>query len=340
LGSILSGPRFGGKELASWAVWKHRVRVAIPPVMFVVAVAVLYRQLRDIGAAAVADELLELPGRTWMLAVATTALSYFSLALYDTAGLRYIGKPRPFRSTAAVSFIAFTFSNNLGMAGMGGAPLRYRYFRSLGIPGGDVLRIVAFGSITFWVGFFALGGVLLTAMPLEVPPDFRLLAGSTRPLGIALLLCLVGYLAWGLREGRTIRIGGWSLPSPGARMAVAQILLGAADWLLAGAALYALLPDVVTPSFSWFLAVFLLAQTAALVSTVPGGWGVLETLIILFLAGDGHTPEVVSALLAYRLIYYLAPLFLAVLLLAAFQIVQRRNPETPSGDAKRAGAVA
>jgi uncharacterized membrane protein YbhN (UPF0104 family) len=101
-----------------------------------------------------------------------------------------------------------------------------------------------------------------------------------------------------------------------------------------------LLPDVVTPSFSWFLAVFLLAQTAALVSTVPGGWGVLETLIILFLAGDGHTPEVVSALLAYRLIYYLAPLFLAVLLLAAFQIVQRRNPETPSGDAKRAGAVA
>ena len=153
-------------------------------------------------------------------------------------------------------------------------------------------------------------------------------------------LGLAGYLAWGLRQGRTLRIGGWTLPSPGAPMAAAQILLGAADWLLAGAALYVLLPGAVGSSFSWFLAVFLLAQTAALVSTVPGGLGVLETVIILFFAGDSHGPAVVGALLAYRVIYYLVPLFLALLLLAVFHFVQRRVPHEPSGEAKRAGVVA
>jgi uncharacterized membrane protein YbhN (UPF0104 family) len=340
LGSSSSGIGFGGKPRVAWAEWKHRLRLAIPPVMFVVAAVVLFRQLRDIGAGAVLHELMGLSAQTLALAVLTTALSYFSLTLYDTAGLRYIGTPRGYRLTATVSFIAFTFSNNLGMAGMGGAPLRYRYFRSLGIPGADVLRIVAFGYVTFWLGFLALGGVLLSVLPLEVPPDFSLLAGSTRPLGLALLLGLAGYLAWGLRQGRTLRIGGWTLPSPGAPIAAVQILLGAADWLLVGAALYVLLPGTVASSFPWFLAVFLFAQTAALVSTVPGGLGVLETVIILFLAGDGHGPEVVGALLAYRVIYYLVPLFLAILLLAVFHFVQRRNPREPSGEPKRAGVVA
>ena len=338
--SSSSGSGLGGTPRAGLAEWKHRLRLAIPPVMFVIAAGALYTQLRDIGAAAVLHQLFELSGLTLALAVLTTVLSYISLTLYDSAGLIYIRKPRPYRSTMAVSFIAFTFSNNLGMAGMGGAPLRYRYFRSLGIPGADVLRIVAFGSITFWVGFLALSGVFLSVVPLDVPPEFSLLAGSTRPLGLALLLGLAGYLAWGLRRGRVLQIAEWTLPAPGPLMAGTQILLGAADWLLVGAALYVLLPSTVTASFSWFMAVFLLAQTAALVSTVPGGLGVLETVILLFLAGDGHGPEVIGALLAYRVIYYLGPLFLAIVLLAVFHFMQRRLPQEQPGEPERAGVVA
>ena len=59
-------------------------------------------------------------------------------------------------------------------------------------------------------------------------------------------------------------------------------MLSALDWSLAAAVLYVLLPEP-RPDFAYFVGAFLAAQLIALVSHVPGGLGVFESLMILML---------------------------------------------------------
>jgi uncharacterized membrane protein YbhN (UPF0104 family) len=306
------------------ARWKTAVRVTIPAAVFVVALAVLWRELQTIRPADVLAELGKLSWLASLIALILTALSYWTLTGYDAAGLRYIGRPLPYRRTALVSFIAYAFSNSVGLAGMGGAPLRYRYFLGLGISAGDVMRVVTFGYVTFWVGFLALAGLLFSAEPLPVPEIIELPMTDTRPIGALFIVALTVYLAWGVRRGRTLTFGGWVLPAPGPRMAGMQLVLGALDWLLAGAALYVLLPGEARTGLLEFLVVYLFAQTAGLVSQVPGGLGVFETLITLFLADEASAPALLGALLTYRALYYLMPLMAAVLILGVLQVREHR----------------
>jgi uncharacterized membrane protein YbhN (UPF0104 family) len=304
--------------------WKTALRVAIPILVFTTALGVLWRELRGIALADVLRELGEISAPGLALAIALTALSYYTLTCYDTVGLRYIGRALPIRKTGLVSYVAYAISNNVGLAGMGGAPLRYRYFLGLGIHGGDVMRIVAFGYLTFWVGFLFLAGVLFSLEPLPVPEIVDLPWADTRPIGVLFIVALAAYLAWSSRRTRALRIGRWTLRAPGRRMAAVQIALGAADWLLAGGALYALLPAEADAGLVRFLVVYLFAQTAGLVSTVPGGLGVFETLMALFLSTESTAPAFLSALLLYRVIYYLVPLAIAVAALALIHVGEHR----------------
>jgi uncharacterized membrane protein YbhN (UPF0104 family) len=55
------------------------------------------------------------------------------------------------------------------------------------------------------------------------------------------------------------------------------------------------------------------------VSNVPGGLGVIEGMLLLLLP-DVSKATLLSAIVAYRIIYYLIPLSVALMLLAAQEI--------------------
>lgn len=73
-----------------------------------------------------------------------------------------------------------------------------------------------------------------------------------------------------------------------------------------------------------FAGVFAMAVVGGLVSQVPGGLGVFETLLLLALPGI-PTTQLLGALLAWRGLYYLAPLVVAALLLAADEALRHRE---------------
>ena len=89
---------------------------------------------------------------------------------------------------------------------------------------------------------------------------------------------------------------------------------------LAALVVYLLLPQGVSVSYSAFVGVFLLAAGAGIISHVPAGLGVFETVVLLLLPREVSTPAVLSGLFAYRVIYYLMPLAAAVTLLAGHEI--------------------
>jgi uncharacterized membrane protein YbhN (UPF0104 family) len=264
-----------------------------------------HSNLHDIGAA-----LLGLPAAALTAAALLTVLSYLILTLYDQIGFRIIARKLPWNKIALASFMGNVFGNSGTNATLTGAAVRFWIYSSLGVPALDVTRVVVFCNLGFWLGYFCLGAAVFgldpLALPAVLPPPFT----DVRVIGLLLAIMLGTYLLL-VAMRRPVRVRQWhfSLPSPG--MTAAQIAVAICDLLAMAATLWVLLPAMSALSFLHFLQVFLLALVAGGVSQVPGGLGVFETVFLLLLPPGAMSPQVLAALLAFRGIYYLAPLLLA-----------------------------
>jgi phosphatidylglycerol lysyltransferase len=300
----------------------------ITVLLFAGALWLLHRQLEGFRYRDVMLFLRGLPrARVW-LAVLCTALGYAAMTGYDALAFRNIRVPLPYRKIALASFAGYAFSNSLGFALLTGTPVRARLYSGWGLSATQVTKVVVFCFLTFWLGFITLGGAAFLLEPLPLPHGFSFNLATSRPLGFLFLSLAVVYVALAARRRQPLLVRGIELPLPGLRLALAQIALSCLDWGLAAAALYALLPNHEDLSFPRLLAVFLLAQLAGVASQVPGGLGVLEASILYLLTRltpAMPVPQVVGALVAFRGIYYFAPLLVASLALAAHEASLRHH---------------
>src|SRR5262245_29530423 len=308
---------------------KRNLAASIPPaigvVLFGISLWVLYREIERTHYHEIAREVAAIPAPRLLLAPACTIAGYLLLTGYDALALRHIGKSVPYRRTSLASFIAYALSNNVGFAMLSGAAVRYRLYSAWGLAGWEIVSVIAFCSLTFWVGFLAVGGAVFLLEPLAIPAGARLPIHSLHPLGAVLLLLLGAYLAVCALRRRPVKVRSAELAVPAPRLALLQLILSSLDWLIAGSVLYVLLPGGAAVSFPQLLGVFLLAQICGLASQVPGGLGVFETVVLLMLAGSAPAPAILGALLAYRAIYYLLPLAAAAGFLAAHEIDRQKE---------------
>ena len=142
--------------------------------------------------------------------------------------------------------------------------------------------------------------------------------------GMLLLGWVVVYVAWGGIATRPLNLGQWTLRPPGPAIAVSQLLLAVGEIAVAAGVLWQLLPAGTAPEFATFAGVFAIAVVGGIVSQVPGGLGVFETILLLALPGVPPT-QLLGALLAWRGVYYLAPLGLAALALAIDEGLRHRG---------------
>jgi phosphatidylglycerol lysyltransferase len=116
-----------------------------------------------------------------------------------------------------------------------------------------------------------------------------------------------------------LAIHGWTLHSAGPWLSLGQWLLGTLELTVASSVLWLLLPEAATISFPAFCGAYAVAVLAGIVSHVPGGLGVFEAVLLLALP-QVTTTEILGALLAYRLLYYLVPLSLAAVLFSGREL--------------------
>nr|WP_217523130.1 lysylphosphatidylglycerol synthase domain-containing protein [Pleurocapsa sp. PCC 7327] len=83
------------------------------------------------------------------------------------------------------------------------------------------------------------------------------------------------------------------------------------------------MPTATPLSYPEFFGIYLLAQIAGIISNVPGGLGVFETVMLLLLSPPVSSASLLGALLAYRGIYYFLPLSSAILILGLDELHQR-----------------
>lgn len=307
---------------------RDRVLMLLPALLgaalFGAALHVLHRELAGFHLADVQAHLASIPGRDRAVALLLTIASYVTLTGYDALAFRWIGNPLAYPRIALASFVGFVFSHNLGLSFLGGNAVRYRILSGFGVDAAAIARIVAFNSLTFWLGFFALGGFVLSVDPLSLPRAVRLPFATSRPIGVLLAAGLAGWLVYTLVRRSPIRIAGFEVAVPRPRWTVAQIVVSSIDWTFAASVLYVLLPSHPDVSFAHVLGAFLLAQVVAFASNVPGGLGVLEGLLVVLLGPKLGAGVVLGATVAYRLIYYLVPLGVAIVLLGGYEALQRR----------------
>jgi phosphatidylglycerol lysyltransferase len=299
-----------------------RLAPLVGAVLFLAALAVLHRELRDVRYHELTAALMGLPQGAVLLALALTALNYLVLTGYDLMAVAYAG-PRLRRGRVALAgFLSYAISNSLGFAMLSGAAVRFRFYIRWGVSAAELSRIVLFQTTTFWLGLLVLGGVTLGLFP---HPWLRELPGAPFARGLGLLLLGLGfaYALLPLLRRAPLRVGRFEVPVPTPRLAAGQFVLSILDWSLAAAVLQVLLPAGAVP-FSELLGAFLAAQLVGLLSHVPGGLGVFETLMVLALRPYLPAVSVVSALVFYRAIYYLLPLAVALALLVADEVQERR----------------
>ena len=305
---------------ASWRGW---LAPGLSLVMFAVVAIVLHHVLGHYHLHDVMAALRGIAPGTIVAAALCTGGSYLMLTGYDLLAVRYVHKPVGYARTALTSFIAYAFGHNLSLAAFTGAAVRYRLYSAAGLTALDVATIVSLCTLTTAIGVSVLaGGGLL----LATPGDSVLHLGHlwSKLLGALLIGWVLAYLGWAARARRPVTIGAWALRPPGAAIALGQVLVSVADLSLSGAVLYLLLGAAVPMDFATFAGLYAVAIVGGIVSQVPGGLGVFEAILALALP-QLPPPVLLGALVAYRGLYYLAPLALAAAALAAFELYRQRG---------------
>jgi phosphatidylglycerol lysyltransferase len=300
------------------------LRASLSVFFFAGALWSIHRALAGSPRRAIVQSLAALSGSQIALAAFFAAASYVALGLGDALSFRFVGRQLRFTRLAITSFVSNAFANSVGMASLGGAPIRLRLLSAWGFSAPEVLQVTLFSSLTRLIGFLALGGVLFVAEPLSLPPALRAPFVSARPLGAAFLSLVIAYLAWSLWRPAPIHIAGGLFRPARPKLAVAQIVVSSLDWACSAATLFVLLGASGTISFVELLDAFLLAQAVGYLSSVPGGLGVFEGVFLLLLPASTPT-SAAGALLAYRGVYYLLPLVLATVVMGAQEIRERRG---------------
>jgi len=301
----------------------HNAGYLISLVLFVVAILVLHHELRHYHLRDILSELRAVRLTFLGLAVLLTFLDYWVLTAYDSLALRYIRHHMGYPKTALASFIGYVFSHNMTI--VGGSTARYRIYSALGVSAGQVARLVIFCGLTFWLGFFAIGGIVFISEPREIPAALHIPFATVRPVGMIFIAVVAAYLIVIALRRRPLTIRGWEFAIPSVPISVGQIAIASLDWLLACGVLYALLPAAAKLTYIKFVGIFMLAQAAGLLSYVPGGLGIFETVILLLLSDRLEKPAIVSCLVLYRLIYYLLPFAVGTTLLVVHELVAKKR---------------
>lgn len=310
----------------------QRVKVwAFPCICFLFAFVVirfLYNELHQIDVNLVIQEAKSIPTQKIAFSILLMIFSYWVLTFYELLAVRYAEStyaktPVPYRRIALTSFLAYAIGNNVGAAVSGGA-IRYRMYRLLEMSRSQIAKIIVFISLSFALAIALVLGLALLIEPLAVDAALSLPHGLIRLLGLFLLLIVTLYCVWTLWFRKSLIIKHIVVDAPDQTIVLKQFLVGVVDISLAASVIYILFPSENMPEFLTFLAIFLIAMTLGIVSSVPGGVGVFESVLLLSL-NNIDVETLLGIVIVYRIIYFLIPLIFALTALLIYEMSLQRK---------------
>lgn len=307
----------------AWWPWFKRGAAAL---FFAAVVTLLVSQARTIEWDQVLNSLKNYPPAAVWGAVLLAVSGFTLYSCFDLLGRHYTGHTLGAPTVMMVTFVSYAFNLNLGSL-VGGVAFRLRLYSRLGLETGVIARIMSLSMLANWMGYVLLGGLVFSLLPPALPPDWNINSAHLRFIGLALLAAAAGYLGvCAFSRQRTLYVRGHAIELPSLGLATLQLLMGAGNWLLMSGIIFVLLQHRI--GFSAVVSVLLLAAVAGVIARIPAGLGVLEAVFVALLSHQMPRHEILAALVAYRLVYYLAPLAVASVLYLVMEVKARNSAQS------------
>ncbi|GAB6387700.1 lysylphosphatidylglycerol synthase domain-containing protein [Stutzerimonas marianensis] len=307
----------------AWPVIKKLLTYAF----FILVVGLLVGLARNVDWSEVATTLRNYSAGTLLLAGAATLTSYAVYCCYDVLGKRYARHDLPVRQIIPVTFVCYAFNLNLS-AWVGGIALRYRLYSRLGLGASQITSVFTLSILTNWLGYLWLAGLIFAMGWISPPADWEIGQTALRALGFGLLLAAAVYLlACGISKRRHWTIRQHEIHLPSLRLAVFQMLLGAANWSLMALVVYFMLSQ--KAPYPQVLGILMISSMAGVLAHIPAGLGVIEAVFAAMLVDQMSQGAIVGGLIGYRVVYFLIPLMFATLV---YVILEARAKKLRSGN--------
>jgi uncharacterized membrane protein YbhN (UPF0104 family) len=299
----------------------HGIGVVVSISIIAVAVVVLYRILRNINGAEVIEALVSTDWRSIALAGAFVAGGYFTLTFYDLFALRNIGRSEvPYWAAALAGFTSYSVGHNVGASVFTGGAVRYRIYSAWGLNAIEVAKICFVAGLTFWLGNATVLGLGIAFEPAAASTIDQLPPWLNRIAALAILAVLGLYVVWVWGRTRVVGRHGWSVTLPGGPLTLLQIGIGIVDLGFCALAMYVLVPDEPNIGFVSLSVIFVSATLLGFASHAPGGLGVFDAAMLVAL-WQFDKEELLAGLLLFRLLYYVTPFALSLLILGGRELL-------------------
>src|SRR5207237_9642385 len=137
---------------------------------------------------------------------------------------------------------------------------------------------------------------------------------------VLILLLLVFYVGWVWQRPRMVGRSGWRVTLPGGPLTLLQIGIGIVDLGFCALAMYMLVPEEPNINFVTLAVIFVAATLLGFASHAPGGIGVFDAAMLVAL-WRFDKEDLLAGLLLFRLLYYIVPFALSLLILGGRELV-------------------
>ena len=323
-GAVLDVLRAGWRFCDERLGW-NRIGFLLSISIIAIAGVALVRILRHIRAAEVLQALLATNVHNVAWAAVFVAGGYFTLTFYDWFALRTIGCSRiPYRVAMLASFTSYSVGHNVGASVLTGGAVRYRIYSSWGLDAISVTKLCFVAGLTFWLGNATVLGLGIAYVPEAAVAIDHLPTWLNRGLALAILAVLASYVVWVWRSPRVLGRRDWEVVLPDGPLTLLQIGIGIIDLSFCALAMYMLLPVEPNIGFVTLAVIFVAATLLGFASHAPGGIGVFDVAMLVAL-WQFDKEKLLAGLLLFRLLYYVVPFVLALMILGARELVLSRS---------------
>jgi glycosyltransferase 2 family protein len=309
----------------------NRIGVALSLTIIAIAAVALFRILRTINGHEVVEALVATDWHRFTLAALFVAGGYFTLTFYDLFALRTIGRDDvPYRVAALAGFTSYSVGHNVGASVLTGGAVRYRVYSAWGLSAIEVAKICFVAGLTFWLGNATVLGLGIVYAPLAASAIDQLPAWFNRSGAILILVVLTLYVIWVWRRPRVVGRDDWCVTLPAGPLTLLQIGIGIIDLGFCALAMYVLMPTEPNIGFVTLAVIFVSATLLGFASHAPGGIGVFDAAMLVAL-WQFDKEDLLAGLLLFRLLYYIVPFALSLLILGGRELLLalRGTPPPP-----------
>jgi hypothetical protein len=299
----------------------NRIGVALSLTIIAIAAVVLYLILRTTNAREVVEAVMTTDPRDITLAALFVAGGYLTLTFYDLFALRTIGRTEvPYWAAALAAFTSYAVGHNVGASVFTGGAVRYRVYSAWGLTAVEVAKICFVAGLTFWLGNATVLGLGIAYAPLAATAIDQLPAWLNRVGAGLILIVLALYVSWVWRRPRVVGREAWCVNLPDGPLTLLQIGIGIVDLGFCALAMYMLVPDEPNIGFVTLAVIFVSATLLGFASHAPGGIGVFDAAMLVAL-WQFDKEDVLAGLLLFRLLYYIIPFAISLLILGGRELV-------------------